>query len=113
MIPGLTARHTLMRERPTMVDDGRGGLEPDFTGTTAVPLTGWALDPGVTVKDMVNRDAGNITWTARGPHTADVERHDRIIIAGDQYKINGEVVRYPGPTPMTSHTILLLERWSG
>lgn len=113
MISGLVARHTLGRERPTMVDDGRGGLEPDFTGVTSVPLPGWALDAGSTLADAQNRDGALIQWTARGPYTADVERHDRITVFGEQFQIDGAVRRQPGPSPLTSHTILLLKTWEG
>lgn len=96
-----------------MVDDGRGGLEADFAGVSPVELDGWALDAGATVKDLQNRDGASISWTARGPITADVERHDRITVFGERFQINGDVVRQPGPTALTSHTILLLERWEG
>lgn len=96
-----------------MVDDGRGGHEADFTSAELVDLAGWALDAGATTRDAQNRDAASIVWTARGPYNADVERHDRIVVLGEKYQINGGVVRQPGPTPLTSHTILLLERWEG
>ena len=113
MIQGLTSRHTLIRERPLLVDDGRGGHRSDFTDVVGVDLHGWALDAGATTKDTQNRDGSLIAWTARGPFGADVERHDRITVFGERYKINGAVVRQPGPSPLTSHTILLLERWDG
>lgn len=96
-----------------MVDNGRGGVEADFTGVTSVDLPGWALDAGSTIADLQNRDGAVIRWTARGPFDADVERHDRITVFGEQFKIDGGVVRQPGPTPRTSHTILLLVNWEG
>lgn len=113
MISGLVARHTLTRERPVRVADGRGGEKLDFTAATPVPLAGWALDAGNTVADAENRDGASIEWTARGPFAADVERHDRIVLFGEQYQIVGGVRRQPGPSPLTSHTILLLKRWEG
>ena len=113
MLPGLTTRHSLIGERPHRVDDGRGGDRADFTGIIGVVLPGWGLDAGSTTNDTKNRDGASISWTARGPYNADVERHDRITVLGEWYKINGAVVRQPGPTPATSHTILLLERWDG
>lgn len=113
MIGGIVARHTLVRERPDMVDNGRGGTEADFTDATAVDLAGWALDAGNTTADLQNRDGASIRWTARGPFEADVERHDRVIVFGEQLKIEGAVVRQPGPSPRTSHTILLLVAWEG
>ncbi|TCJ28760.1 hypothetical protein E0W80_04475 [Microbacterium sp. PI-1] len=113
MIGGIVARHSLVRERPQMVDDGRGGVEADFTNATPTDLHGWALDAGNTVADLQNRDAASIRWTARGPFDADVERHDRIVVFGEQFKIDGAVVRQPGPSPRTSHTILMLVSWEG
>lgn len=113
MISGLTTRHTIQRERPTMVADGRGGTEADFTGAPLVDLEGWGLDAGNTLRDAQNRDGALAAWTARGPFDADVQRHDRITVFGEQYQINGDVIRQPGPTALTSHTILLLIRWEG
>lgn len=113
MITGLTSRHTIQRERPTPVSDGRGGIEYDFSGAVLVDLAGWALDAGATVEDLQNRDGAEITWTARGPYGADVERHDRITVFGIQYRIDGAVRRQPGPTDLTSHTILALASWEG
>ena len=113
MITGLTSRHTIQRERPDAVPDGRGGIEYDFTGAVLVYLPGWALDAGNTLADEQNRDGALIQWTARGPFTADVERHDRITVFGEQFLIDGAVRRQPGPSSLTSHTILLLREWVG
>ena len=113
MIAGLTSRHTLVRERPTMVDDGRGGHEPDFSTASSVDLPGWALDAGATIRDAQQRDGAKIVWTARGPYAADVERHDRIVVFGEAFQIEGAVIRQPGPSALTSHTILQLVRWEG
>ena len=113
MIGGLTARHKIGRERPELVDDGRGGERLDFSNAVLVELKGWALDAGATAKDAENRDGARIEWTARGPFTADVERHDRITVFGEQYQIEGAVRRQPGPTELTSHTLLTLTRWEG
>lgn len=113
MIGGSVARHTIARERPQMIADGRGGVEPDFTTATPQPLHGWALDAGNTVADLQNRDGALIQWTARGPFDADVQRHDRITVFGRGFKIDGAVIRQPGPSAATSHTILLLADWEG
>ena len=96
-----------------MVGDGRGGSDADYSTATAVKIEGWALDAGNTLEDAQNRDGVLIQWTARGPFDADVERRDRITVFGEQFHIEGAVVRQPGPTPRTSHTILLLRRWEG
>lgn len=113
MITGPTAQHALLRERPTATPDGRGGTDYDYDGAVAVSLPGWALDAGPTVGDLQNRDGVEIVWTARGPYAADIERHDRITVLGEKYRIEGAVRRQPGPSALTSHTILELKRWDG
>lgn len=113
MIKGRTARHTISRERPARVPDGRGGTRSDFTGAASVAIPGWSLDVGASARDMANRDGALIAWTARGPFEADVARHDRVTVYGEQFQINGAVLRQPGPSARTSHTILFLEKWEG
>lgn len=114
VIGGQVARHTLGRQRPVMVDDGRGGVEETWPNPVeASALPGWALDAGNTLADAQNRDGALVQWTARGPYGADVERHDRIVVDGATYQIEGAIVRQPGPTARTSHTILLLKNWEG
>lgn len=113
MIAGKVARHTLTFERPTRVDDGRGNTRPDFGDSMPVDIPGWALDVGATVRNLEHRDGALISWTARGPFTADVERFDRVTVFGGVYAVEGAVLRQPGPTPRTSHTILFLTKWEG
>jgi hypothetical protein len=97
-----------------MVDDGRGGVEATYPDpVVADALSGWALDAGNTLADAQNRDGALIQWTARGPFAADVERHDLIVVFGEKFQIDGGVVRQPGPSSTTSHTILLLKAWEG
>lgn len=111
MIRGRVARHTIQRERPVVVADGRGGEAHDFSNAVKVDLHGWALDSGATVEDLQNRDGAEITWTIRGPFDADVERHDRVTVLGETFRIEGGVRRQPGASSRTSHTILALSRW--
>lgn len=113
MIGGRVARHSIGRERPARVPDGRGGHKSDFTDAEVVELRGWALDAGPTTRDDVNRDGAEIVWTARGPMSADVDRFDRITVLGETFQIDGAVRRQPGPSARTSHTILLLKKWEG
>lgn len=113
VITGVVARHTILRERPTFVDDGHGNTEPDFTDVQPVSLPGWAVDAGSTAEDEQNREGALIQYTIRGPLNADVETRDRVILMGDRYAIDGAVVRVPGPSAVTSHTIVQLKRWEG
>jgi hypothetical protein len=104
--------HTLTRLRAGLVSDGRGGLKPGpFSDSLAIP--GWAVDAGITLADGRNRDGSLLAYTARGPLNADVDPADRIVWDGKTYEIDGAVLRQPGVTARTSHTILLLKRWEG
>lgn len=113
MIGGLVARHAIVVVRAPLVDDGRGNVTRDWTQATERELDGWAIDAGNTTEDEVNRDGSSVEYTVRGPLAADVEAQDRIRLLGDLFVIEGGVLRQPGPSPLTSHTILRLIRWEG
>lgn len=114
MIGGLVARHSIIRRRPVMVADGRGGREADWSQPDSqLEIEGWAVDAGNTVEDNQNRDATLLQWTLRGPFDADVQEHDHVMLFGDRFELDGEPRRQPGPSNLTSHTILLLKRWKG
>ncbi|WAC65180.1 hypothetical protein OVA14_07205 [Agrococcus sp. SL85] len=114
---GLVHRHALARIRPVMIDDGRGNQEATWPADTeeerTLRITGWALDSGTTTEDLVNRDGDEVAFIARGPIDADVQRGDRIRLDfdGHLYLIEGAVARQPGPSRITSHTVLQLKRW--
>lgn len=114
MISGLVARHTIIRKRPTMISDGRGGERADWTGPPdELEIPGWAVDVGNTAEDTQNRAGTLQQQTIQGPYQADVREHDHIVFDGTTYEIDGEPRRQPGPSDLTSHTILLLKRWKG
>lgn len=105
--------HTFYRQRAPLVDDGRGGKKRDWGNISVAALPGWVVDAGITFDDKRNREGAMVAFTARGPMNADVEATDRIIYEGKTYVIEGAVERQPGPTPRTSHCIILLKRWEG
>ena len=113
MIGGAVARHRIEVVRAPLVDDGRGNKTRDWANATETPLTGWAIDAGSTVEDETNRDGSAVEYTIRGPYAADVAAADRVRLLGGLYKITGGVLRQPGPSALTSHTILRLTKWSG
>ena len=113
MIGGPVARHTLTVRRAPLVEDDRGNQERDWANAEETPIPGWALDAGNTSQDLQNRDGSSVEYTARGPFNADVQGSDRVLYAGDVYEITGGVRRQPGPSALTSHSILLLTRWNG
>jgi hypothetical protein len=105
--------HALSRVRAPLVSDGRGGQKRDWGNALIESIPGWAVDAGLTVDDGRNRDGSLVAYTARGPLDADVDASDRIVYDGETYEVDGAVLRQPGPTPRTSHSILLLKRWEG
>lgn len=113
MIGGLVARHTITVVRAPLVDDGRGNRTRDWTAAVDLERPGWAIDSAGTAEDDTNRDGSSTEYTLRGPFAADVAATDRVRLFGDLYLIDGGVLRQPGPSPLTSHTILRLIRWEG
>lgn len=113
MILGMVARHIIGVVRAPMVDDGRGNEKADWSKATTTPSEGWAIDAGNTVEDLDGRDSDTAEWTIRGPFDADVRPTDRIDLLGARCSIVGAVMRQPGPTDLTSHTILRLKQVTG
>lgn len=113
MVGPMLQRHTITRLRPAYVDDGRGGLKADWSVNQPVALPGWQIDAGNTSADTANRDGSLVVYTVRGPFEADVKGDDRITMMGEDFEIDGGVLRQPGVTPRTAHTILRLTRWEG
>lgn len=109
----MVAHHPIVVVRAPWVDDGRGNTTPDWANATETPSLGWAVDAGSTVEDESHRDGSAVEYTIRGPFTADVLATDRVRLLGGLFQISGGVMRQPGPSSLTSHTILRLTAWSG
>jgi len=112
VIGGRIARHTLTRRRAPLVDDGHGNRRRDWAAAVDVDLPGWAVDEAGATEDTTNRDGSSVAYILRGPFTADIETTDRAVLFGDVFEVTG-VGRQPGPTALTSHTIVRLTRWEG
>lgn len=115
MIGGRVARHTLTRLRGVVVDDGLGGTETDWTNPDELLIPGWAVDTGNTIEDLNRRDGSSVEYTVRGPLGADVSPGDRMRLPWDPdpFEVDGDVLRQPGPSVHTSHSIVRLRRWTG
>jgi hypothetical protein len=113
VIGGAVARHRIDVIRAPLVDDGRGNKERDWANATERGLTGWAIDAGSTTEDEVNRDGSAVEYTIRGPFAADIAASDHVRLLGAVFEITGGILRQPGPSPLTSHTIIRLTRWEG
>jgi hypothetical protein len=110
---GLLDRHSIVRKRPAYVSDGRGGTKADWAVNQPVTIRGWQVDAGDTSADIQNRDGSLVVYTIRGPFDADVRGDDRIVLSGEEFEIDGGVLRQPGVTDRTAHCILRLTRWEG
>lgn len=110
---GLVARHPIVRVRPARVADGHGNLEDDWSEPDEVTIQGFAVDAGAGGEDLQHRDGAEIVLTLRGPYEADVRDGDRARFDGVTYRVVGEVVRQPGPSPLTSHCLVRLSVWRG
>lgn len=113
VIGSLVARHTIGIVRAPLVDDGRGNEKADWLNAVTTPSEGWAIDAGNTAEDLDGRDSDTAEWTIRGPFDADVRPTDRIDLLGVRCSIVGAVMRQPGPSDLTSHTILRLKQVAG
>jgi hypothetical protein len=109
----LVFRHAISVVRAPLVDDGRGNKTRNWGAASETTIPGWAVDAGSTVEDEANRDGSAVEYTLRGPFDADVASGDRVRLMGGLYSIVGGVLRQPGPSPLTSHTILRLTKWTG
>lgn len=109
----LVFRHTLTRLRASLVDDGHGNQESDWTAPDEQAIPAWAIDAGDTTADRTNRDGSSVSYTIRGPMDADVQAGDRFRWLTDVYTIDGAILRQPGPTARTSHCIVRLVKWEG
>lgn len=112
MIGGQVARHSIVVVRAPLVEDVRGAYR-DWSKAVESPSGGWAIDTGAAGEDTTNRDGSSTEYTLRGPFAADIEATDRVRLFGDLYEVSGGVLRQPGATPVTSHTIISLTRWEG
>lgn len=113
MIGGQVDRHTIVVRRAPLVDDGRGNEARDWSAAVDIDSRGWAIDTSGSADDTANRDGASNTYTLRGPFTADVRATDRVVLFGEEFLISGSVQRQPGVTAMTSHTLIVLNRWEG
>lgn len=113
MIGGLVARHTVEIVRPTFTESGRGNQVADWENATRVESRGWAVDAGDTTENLDGRESTTAQWTIRGPFGADVRPSDHVVLLGIECEIVGDVLRQPGVTASTSHTILRLRNVTG
>lgn len=105
-------RHTLGILSPSTEVDAHGNdrlVYPDL----AEPSYGWAVDTTGTQEDTDARRGTVNRLTVRRRGEPVVSASDRIVWSGAVYEIEGGVQYQPGPTSLTSHTILALKLAEG
>jgi hypothetical protein len=110
----LIFNQTLERLRVEMTTDRHGNDVPgDWDSAAAVPMKLWAIDAGDTSEDIESREGSVVEYTARKRGEADLRDSDRIRYRGTVYQIEGAIRFQPGPSRLTSHTIVRLRRAEG
>jgi hypothetical protein len=110
----LVFNQTITRRRAPSSTNSRGEVVRSWDSAVDAPLSGWALDAGDTSEVNDGRDGIVRVWTARCRSlTVDLVDSDRVVVFGVEYLIDGAVLRQPGPSSMTSHTILRLVHVDG
>jgi hypothetical protein len=112
-VTGLIFRHTVTRLRAPEVDDAHGNKVRDWGNATSVDLPGWAVDASGTQEDTDGRQGTVNRLRLLGPYGVDVVASDRLVALGETYEVEGDVLRQPGPSPRTSHTIVSLKLAKG
>lgn len=105
-------RHDIGVLRPTVVVDGSGDdklVYPDL----ATPTGGWAIDTTGTQEDTDGRSGTISRMTVRRRGAPVVLASDRLVWLGAVYEIEGDVQYQPGPSALTSHTIVSLKLAKG
>lgn len=103
------ANQSWERRRYPLVDD-----EFDLDATPAkLTIQGCTIQPGAPVEVLQGREARLIAWTIYQPPGADVVGTDFGWLGGNLYRVSGDPQRWTGPSALTSHDVVLLERWMG
>lgn len=107
-------QHTLTRLRVAEVEDTRGNKVRRWADAASQPMPGWAVDVGDTTEDRAGREGTTVSYTARKLGLeVDVTSADRLVLFGETFEVAGGVLRQPGPSRRTSHTIVRLTRATG
>ncbi|ALY10737.1 head-to-tail stopper [Arthrobacter phage Suppi] len=112
MLPISFARQTLVRLRPTVVDD-HGNKTFDYSDPTEFDLKGCIVQPLQASEVSVNRDATFTQYQVQAPASHDIRDSDHFRYAGKEYQINGEVQIQPSPTGTLDHATFTINRWEG
>ncbi|ATW58728.1 head closure Hc1 [Arthrobacter phage Urla] len=112
MLPISFARQTLVRLRPSVVDD-HGNKTFDYSNPSEHDLKGCIVQPLQSSEVSVNRDATFTQYQVQAPTSHDIRSEDHFRYAGKEYQINGEVQVQPSPSGTMDHLTFVINRWEG
>lgn len=107
------ANDTIVRNRPTVTDDGHGNTIPNWAVTADLPIRGCSVQAGASQEILGGRDASLTQWTVYAPAGADVTATDGVTWNGDLYAVNGQPMPQRSPTGALNHTVIELRRIQG
>jgi hypothetical protein len=102
---------TLTVERAALVDDGHNNQVRDWSTAVTHDIDWCSIQPGATSEFLQGRDESVISYTVFAPDGADILSSDRVLIDGNPFSINGEIIRWQ--TGILDHTVVFLQRWEG
>lgn len=99
---------------PTVAEDAHGNDKLVYPSVDdAVMTVGWAVDSTGTQEDTDGRRGTLTRLTLRRRGLPVVTASDRLLWLGSVYEIEGDVQYQPGPSAVTSHTIVSLKLAKG
>ena len=104
------ARQSYVRRRYPLDPDG----DVDFSASPdEITIPRASIQPGANTEVLGGREAERVAWTIFQPTGHDITGRDFAWYEGALYRVLGEPQRWTGPTPATTHDVVLLERWEG
>lgn len=108
---------TVIRQRATPVEDPYSG-EPiglDWDNPNELDLEGCAIWPGSANEIYaIGRNSEDVELTVAAPSGSDVKRHDRIVVRGEVFEVDGTPWDYKSPlTGWTPGLIIELKITNG
>lgn len=119
MMPNLPAWFTdeILVLRPATKTDRYGDLVEDWTTPVEHTVTDCKVNPVAGGPEDQGRldDREGLTrrWTVAAPPTADIRSTDRIVWQGNEYEVEGEVLRWRSPLGGVDHLYVQLVRREG
>ena len=105
---------TVTRQRPSLVDDGHGNLEPSWSAPASLSIAGCRVQPLSSEEIAEHRVSGvEVQFRLLAPREADVLPLDRVVFGSDTFDVDGYGLRHRSPNGVAAHAEFLLRRFDG